>query len=593
MSPITQSEKKEFILTGVAASPGIAVGTAYLFAKETPRVDERTLGGEDEVNVEDERLDRAISKSVKELTKILAFARQKVGDAKARILEAQIMVLEDPVLLSSMHTRIRNERRNAEYIVSEEIGKYARLMLAAHDEYMHERAHDVDDLKNRIIRNLHQEKLTSKFDGSMVVIAHTLTPADTMVLSRNHVLGYATDMGGVTSHAALFARSLKIPAIVGLGDATRAISNSDQLIIDGYGGRLIVHPTPARLAEFEAKRSRFQAFEAELSHLKDLPAETPDGHTIELSANIELSEELEYVVVQGSQGVGLFRTESLLIGRDDFPSEDEQFEEYKRVVDRIYPHRVIMRTFDIGGDKLAPETAEEANPFLGWRGIRVSLDHPDLFLSQLRAMLRASSRKNLAIMFPMVSSLAELKKAKAFLRQAKSELKAKRIKFDDRLEVGVMIEVPAAALNAGALAAEVDFLSIGSNDLIQYLLAVDRGNSLVARLYDEFDPAVLATIKHVINAGQKQKAWVGICGEMAGHPLAAPLLLGMGINELSVVPSVLPEIKKIVRSVRYTEMRKAARDVLTLGSGDEVRAYLRKVIKRSCPDIPLDHIAQG
>jgi phosphotransferase system enzyme I (PtsI) len=593
MTSTGTQERREIVLTGVAASPGIATGTAYLFVKETPRVEERSLASDAEITVEDERLERAVLKSVKELTKILAFARQKVGDAKARILEAQIMVLEDPVLLSTMHKRIKKERKNAEYIVSEEIGKYARLMLAAHDEYMHERAHDVEDLRNRIIRNLQEEKLTSKFDGSMIVVAHTLTPADTMVLSRNHVLGYVTDMGGVTSHAALFSRSLKIPAIVGLGDATRAIQNGDQLIIDGYAGKLIVHPTPERLADYESKRRRFAAYDEELSHLKDLPAETADGHPIELSANIELSEELEYVVIQGSQGVGLYRTESLLIGRDDFPSEDEQYEEYKRVIDRIYPHRVIMRTFDVGGDKLAPETAEEANPFLGWRGIRVSLDRPELFLSQLRAMLRASSRKNLAIMFPMVSTVAELKRAKAYLKQAKAELKARRVKFDDHLEVGVMIEVPAAALNAGALAAEVDFLSIGSNDLIQYLLAVDRGNSLVARIYDEFDPAVLATIKHVINAGQKQQAWVGICGEMGGHPLAAPLLLGMGINELSVVPAVLPEIKKIVRSVKYADMRKVVRDVMALSTGDEVRAYLRKVIKKSCPDIPLDDVAHG
>jgi phosphotransferase system enzyme I (PtsI) len=278
----------------------------------------------------------------------------------------------------------------------------------------------------------------------------------------------------------------------------------------------------------------------------------------------------------------------LLIGRDDFPSEEEQYEEYKRVIDRIYPHRVIMRTFDVGGDKLAPEMAEEANPFLGWRGVRVSLDRPDLFLSQLRAMLRASARKNLAIMFPMVSCLTELRKAKEFLKQAKADLKAKKVKFDDRVEIGVMIEVPAAALNAAQLAAEVDFLSIGSNDLIQYLLAVDRGNSLVARLYDEFDPAVLTTIKHVINAGHKQNVWVGICGEMGGNPLAAPLLLGMGMDELSVVPVVLPEIKKIIRTVCYSDMQEVARKVLSFSTGEEVRAYLRKVIKKACPDIPLE-----
>jgi phosphotransferase system enzyme I (PtsI) len=586
--PTTTIEKKEIILKGVAASPGIAIGTSFVFTKETPTVEVRELTNDSDVSIEIERFERARLKSAKELNKILAFAQQKVGDAKARILEAQIMVLDDPVLVSSISKRIQKEKKNAEYIVSEEIGKYAKLMLAAHDEYMHERAHDMDDLKNRIIRNLQQEKLTSKFDGSMIVIAHTLTPADTMVLSRNHVLGYATDLGGVTSHAALFSRSLKIPAVVGLGDVSRAVENGSIMIIDGYSGTLVIHPTPERCKEYEKKQERFAVFEEGLALLKDLPAQTRDGHSVELSANIELPEELEYVVVQGSQGVGLYRTESLLIGRDDFPSEDEQYEEYKRIADRLSPHRVIMRTFDIGGDKLASEMAEEANPFLGWRGVRISLDRPDLFLNQLRAMLRASTRKNLAIMFPMVTSLKELKLAKKYLQQAKDELKAKKVKFDNRLQIGVMIEVPAAALNASQLSAEVNFLSIGSNDLIQYLLAVDRGNSLVSRLYDEFDPAVLTTIKHVINAGHKQGIWVGICGEMGGHPLAAPLLVGLGMNELSVVPAVLPEIKKIIRTLCYSDMQTVARKALSLSSGEEIREYMRGVIMKECPDIPLD-----
>ncbi len=581
-------EKKEIILKGVAASPGIAIGTSFVFTKEIPTVEVRELANDGDVSVEIERFERARLKSAKELNKILVFAQQKVGDAKARILEAQIMVLEDPVLVSSISKRIQKEKKNAEYIVSEEIGKYAKLMLAAHDEYMHERAHDMDDLKNRIIRNLQQEKLTSKFDGSMIVIAHTLTPADTMILSRNHVLGYATDLGGVTSHAALFSRSLKIPAVVGLGDVSRAVENGSIMIIDGYSGTLVIHPTPERCKEYEKKQQRFAVFEEGLALLKDLPAQTRDGHHVELSANIELPEELEYVVVQGSQGVGLYRTEALLIGRDDLPSEDEQYEEYKRVAERLYPHRVIMRTFDIGGDKLASEMAEEANPFLGWRGVRISLDRPDLFLNQLRAMLRASTRKNLAIMFPMVTSLKELKLAKKYLQQAKDELKAKKIKFDNRLQIGVMIEVPAAALNASQLAEEVNFLSIGSNDLIQYLLAVDRGNSLVSRLYDEFDPAVLTTIKHVINAGHKQGVWVGICGEMGGNPLAAPLLVGLGMNELSVVPAVLPEIKKIIRTLCYSDMQTVARKALSLSSGEEIREYMRGVIMKECPDIPLD-----
>lgn len=579
---------KEILLQGVAASPGIAMGKAYLYTKEIPRVEERAMENAG-LDHEVERVEWAILKSSKELNKILTFAQQKVGDAKAKIFEAQIMVLEDQVLVDSLRLRIRTEKKNAEFIVSDEIGKYARLMLDAHDEYMHERAHDMEDLKNRIIRNLQQEKLISKLEGSHIVVAHILTPADTMMLSRNHVLGYATDLGGVTSHAALFSRSLKIPAIVGLGDVSRAVEHGDDLIIDGYGGTLVIHPTPERVREYETKRAHFQKFEKNLEELKDLPAETKDGHSIELSANIELPEELEYVVLQGSQGVGLYRTESLLIRRDDFPSEEEQYLEYKKVAERIYPHRVIMRTFDIGGDKIAPDMAEEANPFLGWRGIRICFDRPDLFMQQLRAILRASSRKNLAIMFPMITTITEVTKAKEFVEKAKAELRAKKIKFDPKIPVGVMIEVPSAALNAKQIAASVDFLSIGSNDLTQYLLAVDRGNSLVAGLYKEFDPSVLTALRYVINAGHKHSIWVGICGELAGNPLSTALLIGMGMDELSVVPAVLPEIKKIIRSLNYSDMVMLARKALSLSTSEEVETCLREFLQKECPDIPIEH----
>ncbi len=583
-----QQLKKEIVVKGVAASPGIAMGSALLFVKEIPRVEERTLR-HDEIEAEVERFQRAIEKSAKELSKILIFAQEKIGDAKAKILEAQIMVLHDQYLVDGVLQRIREEQKNAEYIVSAEIGKYARLMLAAHDEYMHERAHDMDDLKNRIIRNLQQEKLISKLEGSMIVLAHTLTPADTMILSRNHVLGYVTDLGGITSHAALFSRSLKIPAVVGLGDITRTATTGDFLIIDGYSGTVVIHPTEKSVEEFTRRRERFLRFETQLVGLKDLPAQTTDDHNVELSANIELPEEIEYVVVQGSQGVGLYRTESLLINRDDFPTEEEQYLEYKKVVDRIYPHRVVMRTYDIGGDKIAPETAEEANPFLGWRGIRVCFDRPELFMNQLRAMLRASTRKNLAIMFPMVSTIGEVRKAKEFVQRAKSELRAKKIKFDDQLSIGVMIEVPSAALNAEQIAAEVDFLSVGSNDLTQYLLAVDRGNSLISKLYHEFDPSVLRMLKHIIDAGHKRGIWVGICGEMAGNPLATALLIGLGMNELSVVPAVLPEIKKIIRSLCFKDMKEVAKKALSMHSSEEIELYLQKFLKETCPDIPLDN----
>jgi phosphotransferase system enzyme I (PtsI) len=580
-------EKKETVYHGVPASPGISIGNVYVFTKLIPAIEEKSIPAEG-VTGEYERLDRALQKSVKELNKILLFAQQKVGEAKSKIFEAQIMMLEDPILLETIHGRILREMKNAEFIISDELGKYAHLMLRAHDEYMHERAHDVDDLRSRIIRNLHQERLISKIEGSSIIVAHTLTPADTMILSRNHILGYATDLGGITSHAALVSRSLKIPAVVGLGDISRAVENGDRMILDGYSGTLILHPTEERLKQLTLKRDHMLEFEAHLSLLKDLPAETTDGRKVELSANIELPEELEYVVVQGSRGVGLFRTESLLIGRDDFPTEEEQYAEYKRIADRIYPQRVIMRTFDIGGDKVAPEMAEEANPFLGWRGIRISFDRPELFMNQLRAMLRASTRKNLGIMFPMISSLEEVRRAKEFVGKAKAELRARKVKFDDKLQVGVMIEVPSAALSSGQIAAEVDFLSVGSNDLIQYMIAVDRGNSLVSNLYREFEPSVLTTLKHIINSGHKHGIWVGICGEMAGHPLAAPLLIGLGMDELSVVPSILPEIKKIIRSLSYSEMQQLAMDALRLQTSGEVESYLRAFFRRKFPDIPLD-----
>lgn len=588
MAPSADIRRKEVVLNGVAASPGIVCGTAYIYVKPVHSIVERKLGGAGEVAAELARFEKALAKSANELKKILSFAQQKVGEAKARILDAQIMVLDDPYLLDAIRNRIKKEGRNAEFVVDDEIGKYAKLMMVARDEYMHERAHDMDDLKNRIVRNLGEAALTSKFEGTHVVIAHNLTTADTMILSRNAVMGYATDLGGVTSHAALFSRSLKIPAVVGLGDATREAQTGDSVILDGYGGRLVINPSPATAREYEARRRKMAAFEEKLSELKDLPAVTTDGHTVELSANVELSEEIDYVVLQGSQGVGLYRTESLLIGRDDFPTEEEQLAEYKRISSKVYPNRVIMRTFDIGGDKVAPETAEEANPFLGWRGIRVSLDRPDLFMAQLRAMLRASTKKNVAIMFPMVSTLRELLQAKDYVRKAKEELRARKVRFDEKIPVGVMIEVPSAALSAQMLAPEADFFSIGSNDLIQYMMAVDRGNSLVSTLYDEYDPAILASIKHIINSGHKAKIWVGICGEMAGNPVAAPLLVGLGMDELSVVPGILPEIKKIIRSVSYASLQELARKALAMKSGEDVENLLRDFIAKEVPDIPLE-----
>ncbi|MBI3195607.1 MAG: phosphoenolpyruvate--protein phosphotransferase, partial [Ignavibacteriae bacterium] len=349
----------------------------------------------------------------------------------------------------------------------------------------------------------------------------------------------------------------------------------------------ILHPTKERIEEYELKRERFLQFEQQLASLKELPAVTLDGKSIELSANIELPEEIDYVVMQGSQGVGLYRSETLLLNRDDIPTEEEQYQAYKTIADRMYPQRVIMRTFDIGGDKLIPDMTEERNPFLGWRGIRMMLDYPDFFKAQLRAILRASRKNNVAIMFPMITTVQEVRKSINHLNEAKEELRKNGVKFDENIEVGVMIEVPSAALMAGVIASEVKFFSIGTNDLTQYMLAVDRGNNFVSYMYHELEPAVLHTIKFVVENGHRKKVWVGVCGEMASNPLAVPALLGIGIDELSVVPSMLPEIKKIIRSLNYAECQKLASTILSFATRQEVETCLENFMKKNCPDIPL------
>jgi phosphoenolpyruvate-protein phosphotransferase (PTS system enzyme I) len=583
----TQRPTEEQILKGIAAAPGIAIGTAYLYTKHIPRVQAKAITPE-EVPAEIERLRTANARSEKELRKILAFAEQKLGSDSATIFEAQIMILSDTILMGTIEERIRRELTNADAVVSDEINKYKHVMLAAPDEYMHERAHDVDDVMNRIIRNIQDQKLYSRLDGASIIVSETLTPADTVIFSRNQVLGYATDLGGVTSHAALLSRSLKIPAVVGLRTATKQIQTGDRIAIDGYAGTVIFNPSPETLRVLEEKAEKFRQFELRLTGIAGLPAETLDHKRIELSSNVEFAEEIEFAKERGSEGIGLFRTEGQMIGRPDYPSEEEQAALYTHVADSVFPHPVIFRTFDVGGDKLTPDAHHEENPFLGWRGIRVLLDRPDLFLNQLRAILRASQRRNVRVMFPMVATLGEVQKARTFLRQAQDELRRHGIPFDEKMKIGVMIEVPSAALIAEQIAAEVDFLSIGTNDLIQYLMAVDRGNDAVAPLFQPFNPAVLRTIKHIVDAAHKRSIQVGMCGEMAGDPLATVLLVGLGLDEFSVVPPVLPEIKKIIRSIKAKDARRVADKVLGMHHEAEIREYLSTIIKNKVPEIPFE-----
>jgi len=577
----------ELRFKGIPASPGIAIGPAYLFRKATPSIDERAIKADD-IPGETDRLERSLARSRKELEKILTFAETKLGTEEAKIFEAQLMILEDAVLFEAIMRRVGTELRNIEFIVFDEIEKYRRIMENSGDEYTRERAHDVEDLRNRILRNLHEERLVSKFESASIIVSQNLSAADTLILSRNEVLGYLTEIGGITSHMALLARALKIPAVVGVRHVAGMVHGEAVLIVDGYSGTVVVHPQPETILEFEAKRDRYRQFEDDLAGLRDLPAETTDGRRVELSANLELEQELEFIRFQGADGIGLYRSEILLIGKESFPSEEEQFEVYRNLAESMYPKPVIIRTFDIGGDKMMAHSIKENNPFLGWRGIRVLLDKEELFLDQLRAILRASTRKNVRVMFPMVASLKEVRKAKAILKRAQAELRERKAPFDERMSLGVMIEVPSAAVIAEDLAKEVDFLSIGTNDLIQYLLAVDRSNDVVSSLYDEFHPAVVRFLRRIIERGKRGKVWVGMCGEMAGDPLATVLLLGLGLDEFSVVPRVLPEIKKIIRSVSYKEARKLAKHVLTLDTEDDVRSYVVSYMQKKFPDLPID-----
>jgi phosphotransferase system enzyme I (PtsI) len=401
-------------------------------------------------------------------------------------------------------------------------------------------------------------------------------------------MAYVTEIGGATSHMALLARALKIPAVVGVHQISLLARADDPIIVDGYDGAIVLHPSPEMLIHYEKKKEQYNTFEETLAPLRELPAETLDGHCIKLAANVELEEELEFIKLQGADGIGLYRTESLLLGEEVFPTEEEQYEVYHRIAESVYPKDAIIRTFDIGGDKFMAQTVKENNPFLGWRGVRVMLDKPQIFLDQLRAILRASKKKNLAIMLPMVTNLKEVQLTKQLIAQAKDDLRAREIAFDDKIKLGVMIEVPAAAIIADHLGREVNFLSIGTNDLIQYLMAVDRGNDIVSELFQEFHPAVIRFLRRIIERGKQKHSWVGMCGQMAGDPLATILLVGLGLDEFSVVPNAVPEIKKIIRSIHYTEAIRVAERVLVMQSEDEIKTYLKNLMKRKFPDIPIE-----
>ncbi|MEP7146909.1 MAG: phosphoenolpyruvate--protein phosphotransferase [bacterium] len=566
---------KETIYKGIAASPGISIGKAYIYTRSNFDVDTQKLLSS-EIKNELEEFNNALELSMKELNKIRAFSYEKIGERNSLIFDSQLEILNDRFFISNIINRIQNEKRTPSYIFDEEMKKISEALSSSNDEYLKERSSDINDVRNRVLRNMKKEKLVSKVDELSIIIAHELTPADTILFSKRKVQGYATDKGGTTSHAAIISRALRVPAVVGMKDITKKISSGNVIIIDGFNGLIIKDPLEKTLDNYNRKLVELKDYEKKLNEIIDLPSETIDKRQIDLTANIEFDEEIDFVVNTGHCSIGLYRTEHLFLEAGDFPSEERQVEEYSHIANVTFPNIVTIRTYDIGGDKLLPRSEKEDNPFLGWRGIRICLDRVDIFKEQLSALLRSSLKKNIRIMLPMITSVSEVIKAKKILSEVKENLKERKISFDKKIELGIMIEVPSAYFLADELAKEVDFFSIGTNDLIQYILAVDRGNEYISNLYQQFHPSVIRAISSISEAAHLNKIKISVCGEMASDPLATPVLIGLGIDELSVVPSMFPEIKQIIRKINYEDAKKLCEEILTHGSEEKIRFTVEK-----------------
>ncbi|MCK9280339.1 MAG: phosphoenolpyruvate--protein phosphotransferase [Melioribacteraceae bacterium] len=561
------SSKINTLLKGIAAASGITIGNAFIFSKEKEEISHESI---DNVTEAIKHLEDALALSKKELKKVFSLAIDKLGEKRASIFEAQMMILDDPVLIDNLKGRIRREKKLPEYIVDDEISKYIHLMNEAHEMYMKERSLDIEDIKNRIIRNLKKKKWKSKISSDVIVVTTTISPSDTVLFTQANVKGYVTDFGGLTSHAAIVARSLNIPAVLGVNEATSIIKDGDVLIVDGFHGEVIINPDEERILIYKNKINELNLYDEKLFKLRNKPAETIEGKEICLRANLDLTKEMDLIFRNNPKGIGLVRTEQIFEEYEAFPDEDEQFEVYNSIAQKIYPENVTIRAFDIGGDKVLPVDLHESNPFLGWRGIRLLLDNKNLFKSQIRAVLRASQNKNIKLMIPMVTSIEEVFETKELIDQCKKELKKEKKSFDNDMHFGIMIEIPSAAVLTATFAREVDFISIGTNDLIQYLLAVDRGNEIVSKLYQEFHPAVIRTLSHIIKEGKANDCKVSLCGEMGGDPLALPLLIGLGLEILSVSPSIVPLVKSIIRKLKYKDTLLLADKCLTYSTEKEI-----------------------
>lgn len=570
------------MISGILASPGIAFGKALLLKEDEIVINRKKITA-DQVEQEVERFLAGRAKASAQLEAIKTKAGETFGEEKEAIFEGHIMLLEDEELEQDIIALIKEDLASADAAVYSVIETQAKALEELDDEYLKERATDVRDIGKRLLRNILSMPIIdlSAISEEAVLVAVDLTPSETAQLNLDKVLGFVTDIGGRTSHTSIMARSLELPAIVGTGNITKQVANGDYLILDAINNQVYINPEPAVIEELKALQSQDAAEKSELAKLKDLPAVTLDGHQVEVCANIGTVRDVVGAERNGAEGVGLYRTEFLFMDRDSLPSEDEQFQAYKAVAESMPTGSIIVRTMDIGGDKDLPymNLPKEDNPFLGWRAIRIGLDRKEMLYAQLRAILRASAFGKLRIMYPMIISVEEVRTLKQELSLLKGQLREEGKAFDEEIEVGVMVETPAAAVIARHLAHEVDFFSIGTNDLTQYTLAVDRGNELISHLYNPMSPAVLTLIKQVIDASHAAGKWTSMCGELAGDERATLLLLGMGLDEFSMSAISIPRIKKIIRNTNFGDAKALAEEALAQPTAEELMNLVNKFIE--------------
>ena len=563
-------------LKGIAAAGGIAIGRVHKLGSEEFIVSREPIEWEQIPN-QIQLFEEALIKTRREIIELQKRISADMGQEEAMIFDAHLLVLEDRMLIEEVISRLKKEQLNVSYIFSEVLKKYINVFLKIEDEYLKERTADINDVGKRILRNLlgKEKKGLEDIKEKAIIVSHDLSPSDTAAMHTKNVAAFVTDIGGKTSHTAIMAKSLEIPAVVGLEAVTGKVNSGDMLIVDGTVGLVIIEPDQETLKSYQEKLEKLKGIAERFLSVKDLPASTTDGRTVRIQANIEFPDEVSSVKLHGSEGIGLYRTEFFYMNRKDTPTEDEHYQAYKYVAEAMNPNPVVVRTLDIGGDKFLSQfkIPHEMQPFLGWRAIRFCLARPDIFKLQLRAVLRASVHGNLKLMYPMISGIEELRQANSILDEAKGELRQKGVAFNEKLEVGVMIEVPSAAMTADILAKEAHFFSIGTNDLIQYSLAVDRANEKVAYLYEPAHPAILRLIKNVFDAAHNANIKVAMCGEMAGDPSLALILLGLGLDEFSMPPQVIPELKYIIRAVGFKEAQSFAQEALKLTTGTQIEEF--------------------